>query len=215
MIITIDGPAGTGKSTVARELAELLGFDYLDTGAMYRMIAVGVIESGVDADDDARVADVAQSAALLIDRGAAILNGENITGMLRTPEVSLIASRVAQNPQVRDVLVEKQRIIADERDIVCEGRDQGTVVFPDAEHKFFLTAAAEVRAQRRLEELLAQEKKVSFAQVLAEQQERDERDATREVAPLQPAADAILIDTTLLSISQVIQRIQQIIQHGH
>ena len=212
MIVTIDGPAGTGKSTVARELAQALGFEYLDTGAMYRMIAWGVVRGGIDMDQQDPVAQFARMAKIEFDGRDAFLNGTLVTDQLRTPDVSLVASRVAQNAEVRAAMVEKQRIIAAGCDIVCEGRDQGTVVFPGAEYKFFLTAAEEIRAQRRLEELLAQGKDARFQQVLDEQRERDDRDATREVAPLKPAADAILIDTSLLTIDEVILQIQQIIE---
>lgn len=214
MIVTIDGPAGTGKSTVARELAQMLGFEYLDTGAMYRMIALEVLRSGIDVRAEQAVARVAGESALDFQDGAALLNGEDVSSQLRTPAVAVAASQVAQNPEVRELLVERQRQLADGRNIVCEGRDQGTIVFPQAEHKFFLTATPEVRAERRLQEMQAQGKAVDFEQLLAEQNARDERDQNRTLAPLQPAADACLVDTTQLDLEAVIALLLNQIQSG-
>lgn len=208
MIVTIDGPAGTGKSTVARQLASVLGFEYLDTGAMYRMIATHAIQADVPLQDLTAIAELARDVEIDFQDGAALLNGVDVSGELRTPEVAVAASMVAQNPNVRTILVSRQRQLAQGRDIVCEGRDQGTVVFPAAECKFFLTAAPEVRAERRVKELQAQGKEVSFEQLLVEQNERDERDENRDVAPLRAADDAELIETTELSIEEVVQLLQ-------
>lgn len=209
MIITIDGPAGTGKSTVAKRVAEELQFEYLDTGAMYRMIAIQAVASQTKLTDEKLVSQIAEKAKLDFQQGAAILNGRDVSDQLRTQEVSLAASVVAQNEHVRSLLVERQRQLAEERNIVCEGRDQGTVVFPHAELKIFLTADPEVRAKRRLEDLRAQGKEVAFDQLLEEQTERDQRDETRTVAPLVPAADAIQIDSTKMAIEDVVQQIAE------
>lgn len=209
MIVTIDGPAGTGKSTVAKRLAAVLGFEYLDTGAMYRMIACQAVSANIDLNDPQAVFEIAREARIDFQQGVALLNGIDVTGQLRGSEVTVAASLVAQNPQVRDVLVERQRELAEGRNIVCEGRDQGTVVFPAATCKFFLTATAEIRAQRRFSELQSQGKEVAFEQLLAEQNERDLRDETRPIAPLKPAPDAELVDTSSLTIDSVVHLLQE------
>lgn len=209
MIVTIDGPAGTGKSTVAKRLAAVLGFEYLDTGAMYRMIAAQAVSAKIDLNDPQAIFQIARDARIDFQQGAALLNGIDVTGQLRDSEVTVAASLVAQNPQVREVLVERQRELAQGRNIVCEGRDQGTVVFPAARCKFFLTASAEIRAQRRFSELQSQGKEVAFEQLLAEQNERDLRDETRPIAPLKPAPDAELVDTSSLTIDSVVHLLQE------
>ncbi|MBT5020423.1 MAG: (d)CMP kinase [Planctomicrobium sp.] len=212
MIVTIDGPAGTGKSTVAKQLAQVLGFEYLDTGAMYRMIAVLAVEEDLDLEDLSAISELAERAEIDFKEGAAILNGVDVSTKLRDPEVAVAASVVAQNTKVREKLVQRQRELAAERNIVCEGRDQGTVVFPQAEAKFYLTAASEVRAKRRLNELLEQGKEVLYEQLLEEQNERDQRDENRPVAPLKPAKDAVMIDSTELTIEEVVRDLEEIIQ---
>jgi cytidylate kinase len=210
MIVTIDGPAGTGKSTVAKQLAKAIGFEYLDTGAMYRMIASQAALESVDLKDSNAIAELAIRTQIDFQNGKAILNGNDVTDQLS--EFGLAASIVAQNTQVRDVLVQRQRELAENRNIVCEGRDQGTVVFPTAERKFYLTATAEIRAERRLEELLKKGKEVTYQQLLDEQNERDQRDENREVAPLKPAADAKIIDTTTLSIEEVVEALEELVR---
>lgn len=212
MIVTIDGPAGTGKSTVARQLAQSLGFEYLDTGAMYRMIAVLAVEEDLNLEDLSVISELAERAEIDFNDGAAILNGIDVSTKLRDPEVAVAASVVAQNSKVREKLVQRQRELAAERNIVCEGRDQGTVVFPQAEAKFYLTAASEVRAKRRLNELLEQGKEVLYEQLLEEQNERDQRDENRPVAPLKPAQDAVLIDSTELTIEDVVSELGRVVK---
>jgi cytidylate kinase len=191
MLIAIDGPAGAGKSTVARAVADALGFTYLDTGAMYRCIALAELRGAGD------------PLACAIELGDTVtLDGEDVSAAIRTPQVSERASHVAARPEVRAHLVDLQRSMIAGGDYVAEGRDIGTVVAPDAELKVFLTASPEERARRRAEQL-----GVDVASVLADQRERDTRDTTREHSPLQPADDAVLVDTTGLSIDEVVARI--------
>ena len=195
MVIAIDGPAGAGKSTVARAAAERLGFTYLDTGAMYRAVAARAETDGADP------AAVARSARLELGERV-LLDGEDVTERIREPWVSEAASRVSADPRVREALVAQQRRILEQGDWVAEGRDIGTVVAPEADVKVFLTAAPEERARRRAAEL-----GTDAGVVLQEQTMRDERDRTREHAPLAPAADAVPVDTTGLSLEEVVEQI--------
>lgn len=214
MIVTIDGPAGTGKSTVARTLAELLGFQFLDTGAMYRMVAWRTVTASLDPSDHQAIEQLTASTRMELVDGIILLDGANVEGELRTPEVTRVASLIAQIPLVRKQLVQRQRAIADANDIVCEGRDQGTVAFPHAEYKFFLTAQAEERARRRQLELESQGHSVEFAVLLQEQRLRDQRDAERAVSPLKPAADAVIVDTTSMALADVVRLLhEEIIKH--
>jgi cytidylate kinase len=214
MIVTIDGPSGVGKSTVTKALAARLGFDYLDTGAMYRAVALAMLRRGLPWDDAAAAA-VLPELTIELPPGQVLLNGEDVSAAIRTPEVSQAASKVAVLPSVRRFLAEQQRRIAAGRNIVCEGRDQGTFVFPQAECKFFLQADARVRAARRAAELQAQGQAVTVDAVLADQEERDRRDALRELAPLRPAADAVVVDTTDLTAEQVIETLERVIRARH
>jgi cytidylate kinase len=194
-VVAIDGPAGAGKSTVARAVAERLGFTYLDSGAMYRAVALAVLRRGGEPAAVAREAEVELSDRVLLD-------GEDVTEAIRDPRVSEAASQVAANPDVREAVVAKQRELLAHGDWVAEGRDIGTVVAPGAEVKVFLTADPGERARRRAREL-----GVDAQTVLAEQAIRDERDRTREHAPLQPARGAIMLDTTSLSLDEVVERV--------
>jgi cytidylate kinase len=209
MIITIDGPAGTGKSTAARGLAERLGLEFLDTGAMYRVVALLCLDRGIDPADEIAAARLAAGAAIEFHRGRTLAGGVDVTDRLRTPQVSQAASLVAQVPAVRDELVRQQRRLAAGLDIVCEGRDQGTVAFPHAECKFFITADPVERARRRQQELAETGRVVSLEDLLAEQAARDRRDESRAVAPLKPAPDAIRIDTTSLSLDAVLDLLER------
>ncbi|MEA2129372.1 MAG: CMP/dCMP kinase [Solirubrobacteraceae bacterium] len=191
MLIAIDGPAGAGKSTVARAVADALGFTYLDSGAMYRCVALAELRGA---------ADPVECAIGLGDR--ITLDGEDVTDAIRSPEVSARASEVAARPEVRGRLVARQRELIRSGDYVAEGRDIGTVVAPDAELKVFLTASPRERARRRAEQLGA-----DVEEVLREQEQRDERDATRKHSPLQPAGDALRVETDGLSVDEVTQRI--------
>ena len=207
MIVTIDGPAGSGKSTAARLLAERLGFDFLDTGAMYRAVALAFARRGVDLADPAAVQRALPAIHIEMPPDRIILNGDDVSQAIRTPETSQGASKVAVIPAVRVYLAAEQRRIAANRNVVCEGRDQGTFVFPDAECKFFLTADSHARALRRHRELLATDQRVSFGEVLHAQEERDRRDASRDLAPMKPAADAAIVDTTHMDTDAVLAKL--------
>ena len=208
MIVTIDGPAGSGKSTAARGLARRLGFEFLDTGAMYRAVALALSRLAIDFGSD-KVPEVLTTLHLEMPPGHVLLNDEDVTTAIRTAAMNSASSKVAAVPPVRAFLVEQQRAIATGRNMVCEGRDQGTVVFPDATCKFFLVADPVARAHRRHRDLLARGQALTFEQVLAEQEERDRRDSSRSVGPLKPAADAIIIDTSDLTPDQVIDHLER------
>jgi cytidylate kinase len=212
MIVTIDGPSGVGKSTVTKALAARLGFEYLDTGAMYRAVALAVLRRGLRCDDPAAVAGVLAGLRVSVRSGRVLLDDEDVSAFIRTPEVSQGASRVAVIAAVRRFLAGEQRTAAAGRATVCEGRDQGTFVFPDAACKFFLTADPRVRAQRRAAELLAKGQSVTVEGVLADQEARDRRDAERDLAPMRPAHDAVVLDTTHLTTEQVIEKLEQIVR---
>jgi CMP/dCMP kinase len=208
MIVTIDGPAGSGKSTAARGLARRLGFEFLDTGAMYRAVALALSRLAIDFGSD-QVPEVLTTLRLEMPPGHVLLNGEEVTTAIRTAAMNSASSKVAAVPAVRAFLVEQQRAIAAGRDMVCEGRDQGTVVFPDAACKFFLVADPLARARRRHVDLLARGQPLTFEQVLAEQEDRDRRDSSRSVGPLKPAADAIVLDTSDLTPEEVIDHLER------
>jgi cytidylate kinase len=209
MIVTIDGPAGVGKSTAARALAARLGFEFLDTGATFRAVALAALRAGVAWDDSAGLAALLRRIDVKMSAGRVLLDGEDVSGLIRTPEISSGASQVAVSPAVRPRLVDLQREIAAGRDIVCEGRDQGTVVFPDAGCKFFLVADSEERLRRRAREMEASGQTVDLDALRRDQAERDQRDASRELAPLRQADDAVIVDSTHLTQEQVVERMEQ------
>lgn len=211
MIITIDGPAGAGKSTVARALARRLGFRFLDTGAMYRAVALAALRRGLDWDAPDDMARLVQKLDVQTAGERILLNGEDVTEAVRTSEVTAVTRYAAGNPQVRAFLVELQRKLAGKDNVVTEGRDQGTVAFPMAECKIFLTASPEERARRRLRDLQTQGEPVTLEQVLAAQERRDREDATRAVGPLVPAADAIEVYTDGLSLDQVVDKLESLV----
>ena len=211
-IVAIDGPAGAGKSTAARRLAARLGFSMVDTGAIYRAVALAAAREEIAFDDDVRLAALLPGLRIRFEVAEGggqrvLLDGVDVSAEIRTPAMSLGASAVSARPVVRDALLDLQRRLATaegNRGAVLEGRDIGTVVFPDADLKFFLTAAPEVRARRRHDELQAKGQLVPLAQVLAEQEKRDFDDSRRAVAPLRAAGDALLVDTSGLSLDGVV-----------
>ena len=209
MIVTIDGPAGAGKSSAARSLARRLGFEFLDTGAMYRAVALAALRAGVDLHDQPGLARLLGTLNIDMPPGRVLLNGEDVTAAIRTPEVTAATSPVADSRAVRQHLAGLQRAIAAGRDMVCEGRDQGTVVFPDAARKFFLKADPVERARRRQREMEARGQAVDFDAVLRAQAERDRRDAARDLAPMVPAPDAIILDSTHLDLPQVVDLMER------
>jgi cytidylate kinase len=205
----MDGPAGAGKSTVARKLAAELGFGLIDTGAIYRTVALAASRASLGAGDVEAVTGLAQALverrAIRLEAGKTLLDGEDVSQAIRTPEMSLAASAVSAVPGVRAALLAVQRQLGAEGGVVLEGRDIGTVVFPDAERKFFVTASVEVRARRRYDELMAKGTDVTFEATLDDVQRRDEADSTRAVAPLKPADDAEIVDTSGMSIDDVVR----------
>lgn len=214
--MAIDGPAGAGKSTVTRKVAERLGYVIVDTGALYRVVALAAERAGVDFDDAPRASALAESLvaenAVQLRRaeGGApqvLLRGQDVSTAIRTQTIGQGASKVSAHPGVRKALLELQRSQGREGGVVLEGRDIGTVVFPDAEAKFYLTASVEVRAQRRRDELAARGTPPSLEEVLKEVTERDRRDSTRPVAPLRQADDAQLVDSSALGVEQVVEQI--------
>lgn len=212
LVLAIDGPAGAGKSTIARALAERLGFVYIDTGAMYRAVALWAMRLGVALDDTHRLERLALEAKIEFAAGATsvLLNGEDVTAAIRAPEISDAASKVSAVPSVRRALVDAQRRMAAESSVVMEGRDIGTVVFPDANVKIFLDASPEVRTSRRTGDLAARGE--DTAEVAAQIAERDHRDRTRAEAPLVQAPDATYIDSSALPPDGVVEAILKLVR---
>jgi cytidylate kinase len=214
MVITIDGPAGAGKSTVARALAARLGFDYLDTGAMYRAVALAGLRTGIDWENADAVAALAQKIRLDFRQGRVFLDGEDVTDDLRSTEVTRASRFVADNEAVRRHLMELQRRFAAGKNVVTEGRDQGSLVFPDAEVKFFLTASPEERARRRLRDYQAAGENPPFHQVLEELLVRDARDSSRPWGRLVKPEGAIEISTDGLDVPAVVDRLEAIVREA-
>jgi cytidylate kinase len=202
MVIAIDGPAGAGKSSVAQGVARALGFTYLDSGAMYRCAALAALERGVDLDDPEAMGDLAASIEIDLEGDRVSLDGRDVTAAIREPATSAAASRVSIHPRVREAMVARQRRLIDTGRYVAEGRDIGTVVSPASPLKVFLTATPEERARRRAAQTGEDE-----AEVLAAQRERDERDSSREHSALRAAEDALELDTTGLTLDQVVERV--------
>jgi cytidylate kinase len=210
-VIAIDGPAGSGKSTISRRLANALGFLYLDTGAMYRAVALEAQRKGMDGDEGKRLGELCRAMDLQLQTDDVtprwVLDGEDISETIRSPEMDMLSSRISAVKEVREAMTELQRRLARGVDVVAEGRDMGTVVFPDAAHKFFLTASAEIRAERRYRERVSRGENISKEAVARDMKRRDSQDQSRDLAPLAPAGDATVIDSTGLTIDQVLRRI--------
>ena len=212
LIITIDGPAGAGKSSAAKALAKQLGFRFLDTGAMYRSVALAAIRSGLSWDDARGLAELARTLRIELDGDRTLLNGEDVSLTIRTAEVTDAVRHVADNPQIRQILVELQQKTALDFDVVTEGRDQGTIAFPQAECKFFLTASPAERAKRRQIEHHKRGEDLSFETVLERQNARDHGDKQRTVGRLVAAEDAFEVSTDGLSPQQVVEQLKAIVR---
>ena len=212
VVVAIDGPAGAGKSTIARRLAARLGFTYIDTGAMYRAVALWGLRQGVDMGDMHRMEQLAVAAEIELSPGRIALNGEDITDAIRTPEVSNSASKCSTIPGVRRAMVAKQREMGERTSVVMEGRDIGTVVFPHADVKVYLDADPEERVRRRFAEGQTKGEALSQEQLAAQMRERDQRDSTRADAPLSQAPDAVYLDSTALTIDEVEEAILKIVR---
>ena len=209
--VAIDGPAGAGKSTIAKLVAKEKGYIYVDTGAMYRGLAIHFIKKGIKAEDIKGIVEACKDAEVSIvyenDVQQIYLNGENVTAMLRTEEVGNMASKTSAIPAVREKLLELQRTLAREKNVIMDGRDIGTNILPNADVKIYLTASVETRATRRYKELLEKGENCVYEEIAQDIKERDERDMNREIAPLKQAEDAILVDSSELTIDEVVKTI--------
>lgn len=212
MIVTIDGPAGAGKSTVARRLAERLGFRFLDTGAMYRAVTWAALDRNANVHNLQEIADIAETLDIRFRDDRVWVDEQDVTADIRGNKVTLHVSEIADNPLVREQLVNQQRKIASEGDYVCEGRDQGTIAFPNADCKIFLTASPAERAKRRLQQLQSNGADANFAFILNQQQNRDQRDLDRPIGQLRPAEDAIQINSDKKSLNQVVDEIESLVR---
>jgi cytidylate kinase len=214
MVIAIDGPAGAGKSSVAKRVAQALGYRYLDTGALYRALAWKAMQRGLRPQDTRYIIEMTRETRVELQQHngeqRVLVDGEDVTDAIRAPEVGNLASPISAIPEVREILLEWQREFGRQGGTVAEGRDTGTVVFPNAEVKIFLTASLNERARRRHKELLERGINISFDQVKLDMEARDQRDSTRHIAPLRPAPDAVVIDTERLTIDEVVEEVLRI-----
>ena len=211
-IVAIDGPAGAGKSTIAKRLAQRIGADYIDTGAMYRAVALKLLRTGTDYNDPEALQTMLDAIDVDFSQGKTILDGEDVSGLIRTPEISALASPSSGVPAVRYKLTALQQAMGKRKSIVMDGRDIGTVVFPDADFKFFLTASADERARRRTEEMRAKGQEADFETIRADIIQRDYQDSHRAFRPLQKAEDAVEIDSTDMSIDSVVDTMMAFIE---
>ncbi len=209
--VAIDGPGGTGKSTIAKAVAERFGIEYIDTGAMYRSIALKSVREGVSASDESAVKEMLASTDIDFKEGKVWLDGEDVGGLIRTNEISMAASNISKLPCVRAKVDELSKYLASTRDVVMEGRDIGTAVIPDAEVKIFMTADPLVRAKRRYDQLIEQGKEADLDKIAEEIKERDYQDSHRELNPLKQAEDAVFLDTTNMTIEENIDAVANII----
>ena len=216
--VAIDGPAGAGKSTIAKLIAKKMGYIYVDTGAMYRAMALYFIRNGIKAEDTQMVSEKCKDADISIayrdGEQVVLLDDENVNGLIRTEEVGNMASATSANKNVRQKLVELQKKLAANADVVMDGRDIGTVVLPNADVKVYLTASSSVRAKRRYDELIAKGEKADLATIEADIIERDNRDMTREISPLRQADDAVLVDSSYMTIDEVVQTVVDLIENA-
>jgi len=208
-VITIDGPSGSGKGTVTQRVADRLGWRVLDSGALYRLVAYAAVSAGIDFDDGSKISDLASKLDVIFDEGKILLDGQDVTNLIRTETAGNNASKVAAMPGVRAALLDWQRDYAQLPGLVADGRDMGTTVFPTAKVKIFLTASAGERAQRRYKQLKEKGLPANLAALTAEIEERDARDRNRAVSPLVPAPDAIEVDSTVLAIDEVVDKVLQ------
>ncbi|WP_062060537.1 (d)CMP kinase [Cellvibrio sp. OA-2007] len=212
IVITIDGPSGSGKGTLSQMLARHLNYHLLDSGALYRLVALAVIKKGVELSDEQAVSKVAEGldVRFSLENGESaqiLLEGENVAGAIRQEVVSMAASQIAAYPKVRAALLERQRAFAIGPGLIADGRDMGTTVFPNAQVKLFLTASPEARAERRYKQLCGKGEAVDMSELINDIRERDERDSNRSISPLKPAPDAVIIDSTAMSIDEVFAKI--------
>lgn len=211
--VAIDGPAGAGKSTIAKKIAAKLGYIYVDTGALYRTVALSLIRNNIEPSDAKRVAEhletIRVDLAYRDGTQIVLLNGEDVSGYIRTPEVSMMASTSSALPVVRAFLLDLQRDMAKTHDVIMDGRDIATVVLPNATVKIFLTAAPEARAKRRYDELIEKGQSVVYEEVLADVIQRDKNDSEREIAPLKPSEESVIIDTTNLNLDESVEALYQ------
>ena len=209
--IAIDGPAGAGKSTIAKKIAKKMNYIYVDTGAMYRAMALYLIRMGVEKDDKEKIEEICKNADITIEykdgEQIVLLNDENVNGLIRTEEVGNMASVSSANGKVREKLVQLQKELAKKADVVMDGRDIGTCVLPNADTKVYLTASAEVRAKRRFDELTQKGESCDLEKIKEDIIERDHRDMTREISPLKQAEDAVLVDSSNMTIDEVVEKI--------
>ena len=215
-VITIDGPVGSGKGTIAMRLAQKLGWHFLDSGALYRIVSVAAMERNIGADDEAALGKLAEeiefSFSFTGDELVILLNGNSITPKLRSEEAGVFASKIAAVPAVRAALVQRQRAFRQLPGLVADGRDMGTVIFPDAKLKIFLTASVEARADRRYKQLKEKGENVNLSRLFRDIEKRDERDMSRSISPLLPAQDAQLLDSTEMSIEIVLEKIHKLLE---
>jgi len=212
VVITIDGPSGVGKGTLAQKLCQLTGFHLLDSGAIYRALAFGVVKNNLQQDKVDAIVQLAQQLPVRFEQGKIYYEDEDISQAIRNEKIAGVASQIAAMPAVRQALLNRQKAFAQPPGLVADGRDMGTVVFPEAEVKLFLTASPEVRAKRRLDQLAQQGERADFAKIVTEIEARDQRDQNRKTAPLKPAKDALIIDTSHLGIEEVLKTAYQAVK---